>query len=135
VILPGYRSNLVTTDLTPHAKQVFKRAVILGTDSLKKLERSHQQDALQKIREELEAFAKAELAGHPEELKRFAGVDIRIGDPVEQILVSAEQLAADLLVMGTHSKGMIEHDFPGSVADKVLHRIRLPTFVIPLPKD
>ncbi len=162
-MLPNYKSILVTTDLTPHSEYVFKHAMmlarqcnasiqllyvvpqvdasirnyvatVLGRDSLEKLEHSHQQEALQKIRRELEEFSKTELEGHPEDLKRFTGVDIRIGDPVEQILASADQFEADVLVMGTHSKGLIEHSFLGSVAEKVLHKINRPTFIVPLPK-
>ena len=162
-MLPNYKSILVTTDLSPHATHVFKHAVmlarqndaemhllhvvpqvdssvrsyvatVLGSDSLEKLEQSHQQDALQRIRAEIEEFAKAELADHPEDLKRFTGVDIRQGNPVEQILAAAEQFDADVIVMGTHSKGILEHGFLGSVAEKVLHKAGRPTFVIPLPK-
>lgn len=37
--------------------------------------------------------------------------------------------------MGTHSHGLIGHAFLGSVAEKVLHRIRKPVFVIPIPSE
>jgi len=163
-MLPKYDSILVTTDLTPHATYVFKHAVILarqndakiqllhvvpqvdtsmrnyvaavlGKENLVNLEKAHQQEALQKIRADLEDFAKTELADHPEDMQRFAGVDIRIGDPVDQILASADLFEADLIVMGTHSKGVIEHSFIGSVAEKVLQKARRPTLVVPLPKD
>ncbi len=162
-MLPKYNSILVTTDLTPHAETVFKHAImlarqneakihllyvvpqvdssvrsyvatVLGSESLDKLERTHQQDALQKIRAELEHFAHTELEDHPEDMQRFAGVDIRIGNPVEQILASAKQLEADVIVMGTHSKGVIEHSFIGSVAERVLQKASCPAFIIPLPK-
>jgi nucleotide-binding universal stress UspA family protein len=162
-MLPTYKSILVTTDLNPHSTNVFKHAVmlarhndaeihllhvvqkldpaarnyvanIMGSDNLESLERSHQQEALQKIRTELEGFARAELADHPEDLKRFCGVDIRIGHPVEQILAAAEEFKADVIVLGSHSKGVLEHGLLGSVAEKVLHKSRRPTLVIPLPK-
>ncbi len=162
-MLPIYKSILVTTDLTPHAEYVFRHAVLLarqsrarihllhvvpqidasvrnyvatviGSDNLEKLEHSHLQEARQKIRAELETFAETELSEHPEDQELFAGVDIRTGYPVEQILAAAEQCEADLIVLGTHSKGAIEHSFLGSVAEKVLYRSRRPTFVIPLPK-
>lgn len=163
-MLPTYKSILVATDLTPHSTHVFKHAVllarmcdarvqllhvvpqvdasvrnyvatVLGRDNLEELERAHQQDALQKIRKDLEEFAHTELADSPDDLKHFSGVDIRIGNPVEQILAAADQFEADLLVLGTHSKGAIEHSFLGSVAEKVLHKSHRPTFVIPLPKN
>jgi len=35
--------------------------------------------------------------------------------------------------MGTHSKGAIANTFLGSVAQKVLQRIKIPVYVIPIP--
>ena len=161
-MLPNYKSILVATDLSPHSEMVFRHAVVLarqsgasihllyvipqidasvrgyvatvlGSDNLSKLEQSHQSEALQKIRKDLEDFAVEEFKDHPEELKRFSGVDIRHGSPSEQILASADQCDADLILMGTHSKGVIEHSFLGSVAEKVVHKSDRPVFIIPLP--
>jgi nucleotide-binding universal stress UspA family protein len=36
--------------------------------------------------------------------------------------------------MGTHGKGVLEHAFLGSVAEKVLRKARKPVFIIPLPE-
>jgi len=46
-----------------------------------------------------------------------------------------DELGADLVVMGTHGKGFLEHAFLGSVAEKVLHRIKIPVLTIPIPKE
>ena len=59
---------------------------------------------------------------------------VRIGDPAEEILKKAEGNDCDIVIMGTHGKGVITHAFLGSVSEKVLHRISKPVFVIPLPK-
>jgi len=37
--------------------------------------------------------------------------------------------------MGTHSKGPLAHAFLGSVAEKVLNRIKIPVFIIPIPME
>jgi len=39
-----------------------------------------------------------------------------------------------VIIMGTHGKGIIRHTFLGSVAERVLRRVRKPVFIIPLPK-
>jgi len=38
----------------------------------------------------------------------------------------------DLIVMGTHEKGML-HSFLGSVAKNVLSRSHIPMLIVPLP--
>jgi len=59
---------------------------------------------------------------------------VRIGDPAEEILKKAEETNCDIVIMGTHGKGVITHAFLGSISEKVLHRISKPVFIIPLPK-
>ena len=44
-------------------------------------------------------------------------------------------MQCDIVVMGTHGKGVISHAFLGSVAEKVLHRIGIPVYIIPIPKE
>ena len=41
----------------------------------------------------------------------------------------------DLIVMGTHGKGLLENTFVGSMAQRVMRRSRRPIFVVPLPTD
>ena len=48
------------------------------------------------------------------------------GSPVPQILRHAEQLPADLLVMGTHGRSGFEALFLGSITEKVLRSTRVP---------
>lgn len=53
--------------------------------------------------------------------------------PAEAILKTSRKLGADLIVMGTHEKGVVE-TFLGSVAKNVLARSRTPVLVVPLPE-
>lgn len=162
-MLPTYENILVATDFTPNSDNAFKHAVmlgrlndakihllhvvpqvdtsmrsylsaIMGQERLEEFEQTHEQEAHDVLKKELEAFAKAELADFPEDQQRFAGASIAIGNPVTCILEAAARQNADVIVMGTHSKGALEHAFLGSVAEKLLNKSLKPVFVIPLPK-
>ena len=162
-MLPLYNNILVPTDLTSNSNHAFKHAVmiarhndakihllhvlpeidssmrhylspLLGDVKLEELEQSHMKTAQVKIKESLENFAKKELAKLPEDLARFAKVEVSIGHPVVKILEVADKLNVDLIVMGTHGKGALEHAFLGSVAEKVLQKSTRPVFVVPLPE-
>ena len=67
-------------------------------------------------------------------MKKVASIQVVYGDPAAEILKKAEDLDADVVIMGTHGKGVISHAFLGSVSEKVLHRIRRPVYIIPLPE-
>ena len=162
-MLPFYNKILVTTDLTPNSEFAFKHAVMLGrrndakiyllhvlpqVDStmrnyissmlgekqLKELEQNNMEKARKEMEQEIDDFAKKELANFPEDLARFAGTEVAVGHPVIKILETAKHLDVDLIVMGTHGKGIIEQAFLGSVAEKVLKKSTWPVFVVPLPK-
>ena len=87
------------------------------------------------IRERLEVFCKKEFREEHELLNIIDSIEVRGGFPAEEILQTAEDLHCDAIVMGTHGKGSLSHTFLGSVAQKVLRRVRKPVFIIPLPKD
>jgi len=161
-MLPTYKSILVATDLTRNSENAFKHALtvarqssakiyllhvvpevdssfrsyvsaVVGADKLASLEKKHEKDALEELKEELEQFAKDELEGSPEDLKLFAGAIVLHGHIVPQILESADEINADLIVVGTHGKGILEHTFLGSTAENLLRRSKRPVFVVPLP--
>lgn len=162
-MLPTYKTLLVATDLTANSEHAFKHALLLarchdarvyllhvvpevdasvrgyvatimGKDSLSRFEKQHEEEAHEEISRELESFARQELGDHPEEVKRFAGVEVLHGHPAPQILQAADRLEADLIVVGTHGKGRLEYTFLGSVTEKLLRRTHRPVLVIPLPQ-
>lgn len=63
--------------------------------------------------------------------ERIMDIHVYEGDVVIEILDMAKKLKADILVMGTHGKGITEHAFVGSVARKVLRRTNVPVLLIP----
>ncbi len=48
------------------------------------------------------------------------------GDPAEQVLETARDLDADLIVMGTHGRKGLSHLVLGSVAERVVRESPIP---------
>jgi len=89
---------------------------------------------LDRIQKRLKIFCEKELKDDPECTERVESIEVREGFPAEVILSKADELNCDLIIMGTHGKGIIQHAFLGSTAKRVLRRTRKPVFIIPLPK-
>jgi nucleotide-binding universal stress UspA family protein len=56
------------------------------------------------------------------------------GDCAESILMTAKELHADIIVMGSHRWKWLENIVMGSVTEKVLHHTPVPLFIIPTKK-
>lgn len=161
-MLPLYKNILVTTDFSPNSEHAFKHAVmlarqnnarihllhvmaqvdlsmrnylssVLGEDRLEEFEKNNLEAAQKTLKKNLDDFAEKELKDYPEDLARFAGSEVIVGHPVVKILETAARLKVDVLVMGTHGKGPLEHMFLGSVTEKILRKCNRPVFVVPLP--
>ena len=66
---------------------------------------------------------------------RAAGVAVDTavlgGYPAREILAVADEHAVDLIVIGSHGRGGVEHLLLGSVAEKVLRKAPCPVLVVP----
>ncbi len=56
------------------------------------------------------------------------------GDPVSSILEFADAKDCDLVVMGTHGRGVVGHMLVGSVAERVVRKSKCPVLTV-RPKD
>lgn len=160
-MLPNYSDILVATDLSQSAVGAFKHAVmmarrnkarlhllhvvpevdaamrsyisaLMAEGSLDQFENRNEEAAREEIQRRLKRFAEEELANHPEDLERIITVEVAHGHPVVKILETADRLNVDVIVMGAHGKGLIEHAFLGSTTEKVLRKSKRPVFVIPI---
>ena len=160
-MIPQYKTILYATDLSDNAAHAFRHAIglarpgnarihllhvlpevdaamlnyistVMGENKLADYELAHKDEIKDQIRLRLHQFAKEELSDHPEDLERIAEIEIHHGNPVVQILDAADRIDADLIVLGTHGKGMIKYAFLGSVAEKVLRKAHRPVLVVPL---
>jgi nucleotide-binding universal stress UspA family protein len=104
------------------------------TDEQKEKIANQQSDTIAKIRSRLNGFCENVQKDDPECVYRVEDIVVTEGFPAATILQKADELDCDIIMMGTHGKGMIGHAFLGSVAEKVLRRSGKPVFTIPLPK-
>jgi nucleotide-binding universal stress UspA family protein len=88
----------------------------------------------EEINDRLRVFIDQKVADNPELTNRIKSIEICKGYPAEEIIKKADDFHCDVIVMGTHGKGIVSQAFFGSVAKKVLRRIRKPVFIVPLPK-
>ena len=151
----GIRKILYTTDLSENSAYVFRYAlnsaevhdaeihILYVLKSFYPLpdgffdvsSREEQKPAiLEQIRTRLDDFVQRELQGDSARLKRVTAIEVIEGDPVMEILKKADRMKADVLILGTHSKGVVAETFLGSVAIEVLRHSWVPVFVIPIPK-
>lgn len=61
-------------------------------------------------------------------------VATRTGAPVEQIVAFADEIKADLIVMGTHGHTGIRHLIAGSVTEKVVRSAKVPVLTVRHPE-
>ena len=163
-MIPEYKTILYATDLSPNSAQAFRHALSLarryggklhilhvlpeteaavvqtvaatmGHDRLADLEVAHHEEVLGEIRQRLEKFAREECSADPSCLEAVSAMNVVHGDPVERILEEAERLDADLIVMGSHSRGRLRQVILGAVSEKILPRSRRPVFVSRLVAD
>ena len=59
---------------------------------------------------------------------------VKRGNPVAQILATADEKDCDVIVMGTHGRGALVDAMMGSTTSRVLRRSRIPVLAVRLPK-
>ncbi|UCG39502.1 MAG: universal stress protein [bacterium] len=104
----------------------------MGEEKFRKLAEEHKQETTALIRKEIEELNGRILREHLEgSVDRITDIHVYEGDPELEILNMADHLKADMIVMGTHTKGPTQYTFMGSVARKVIKRARVPVLLVP----
>lgn len=103
-------------------------------EQLKSVSRN-KENAVNNIKKRMNNFCEKVRKDDPSCSFNVAAIEVCEGYPANTILEKADEFDCDLIVMGTHGKGLITHAFLGSVAEKVLRRSRRPVFTIPLPEE
>jgi nucleotide-binding universal stress UspA family protein len=85
--------------------------------------------------DEISGYAKAELAKLGAEV-REKGIKVREmvvqGKPSAEIVRVAREETADMIVLGTHGKGMLDKALFGSTAERVIRRAPCPVLTVGL---
>jgi nucleotide-binding universal stress UspA family protein len=111
------------------------RGVYIDESKYDALFDEHSKETKSKIINRLQTLFDTELKDHPEFKKLVQSIEVREGFPAETILSMADGFNCDMIIMGTHGKGILRNTFIGSTAKRVLRRTRKPVFIIPLPKE
>jgi nucleotide-binding universal stress UspA family protein len=86
------------------------------------------------INEQLRAEGERAIA-ELEEAIAYAGIAtetaIRVGSPAEEICRQVDETGADLVVMGSTGKRIVERERVGSVTDSVLRKANVPVLSVP----
>jgi nucleotide-binding universal stress UspA family protein len=156
-MIPQIKKILYATDLSKNSEYAFYYAVDMakkyggeivflhavepiserafGTRT-GKVYQGQQKESLEVIRKRLQRFCQI-----VDEKNSLACVNlvakfvVEVGYPAEEILKAADDEGCDLIVLGSHGKGFLQHAFLGCVSHLVLERARKPVFIIPLPSE
>lgn len=87
-------------------------------------------EGLMRIRENAEKLLEEAKAKYPE--RNFV-TELKEGKASSLVLDAAKRHGVDLIVMGTHGRGGLEHLFLGSVAARVVRRASCPVMTVRQP--
>ncbi len=108
---------------------------LLGEERWRDMLEQNTEELLNRVKDRLDKFSedmKADLTDCP-----FTVDDIivRQGRPAEMIILQAETIQYDMIVMGTHGYGLLAGALMGSTARRVVRRTETPVMVIRLPEE
>jgi nucleotide-binding universal stress UspA family protein len=116
----------VTTDATYYSSLNY--SPIMGFDTFSNLD-VEQTNAVEKLKITAQNYLDdVKLSLDDETIETV----LKEGDYAENILQTAEELKADIIVLGTHSRKGLDKVLLGSVAEKVLRSSAIPLFIIPV---
>lgn len=120
-IIPSYDSAMATPI-----------ASFMGEEKFRQLVEEHKEETVAEIKRDIAQLKDRIIAEHLDgSVDRIRGIHVYEGDPELEILHMADELNVDMIVMGTHTKGLTPYTFMGSVARKVLKRGRVPMLLVP----
>jgi len=161
-MLPGVKKILYASDIEKGSRPAFRAAVslcghydaqitylhvlgnehqdnmvlqsLLKDDSMREVYDESLENLRDKLSERIERFFKDEV----EEIEMLKVEQvrsiIRVGKPWEVIVDVANEIDADVIVMGTRPHSSLGHVLIGSTATKVMHNADRPILIIPLEK-
>jgi nucleotide-binding universal stress UspA family protein len=162
-MIPEIKKILYTTDLSENARYAFSYAVslanrydagitifhiledisptsnslvtnIIGKDKWEELRGKNEKEVLETIKARLTKFCadvQSELPSCPFITDK---IKVKIGSPVDEILLEVENNSYDLVVMGAHGQGVLADTLMGSVSRRVIRRCQTPVLVVRLPE-
>ena len=120
---------LVPLDLSPHSRRTVVQALELAAGLPLKLHFLHVETGPFEPGYVSDCGRLEALV--PESRRGTVAFHIRSGRRADEILATAHELGARLILMGSHGKGAIERFLTGATAREVLHRAECPVWFAP----
>ena len=102
----------------------------LEPETTKALTTTGMSSVVEQIRQKVIDIITDEFMGGDMELPRLEGVIVKPGNPVEVILETAQEINADVIILGSHSPEAVSSNL-GSVSQRILSQSKLPVYLIP----
>ena len=163
-MIPEIKKILYTTDLSQNARHAFSYAAslanrydagvtilhvledvspttdslvmnIIGKDKWEELRGRNEKEVLDTIKSRITKFCDDVQAELPSCPFITDSIIVKIGNPVDEILLEAEGNSYDMVIMGAHGHGALADAFMGSVSRRVVRRCKTPVLVVRLPKE
>ena len=108
---------------------------IIGEKKWAELRGRNEKEVLDTLKSRLTQFCEdvqAELPSCPFITDK---IQVKIGNPVEEILQEVDNNDYDMVIMGAHGHGVLSDALMGSVSRRVVRRCKKPVLVIRLPEE
>lgn len=106
-------------------------AIAMGPDKLAKFNTDNEAGLAEQTRKQLNEILEEEKRLADFELNKDPQIEVHHGEPAPMILTVADRIDADLIILGSHSKGRLHYAFLGSVAEKILRKSQRAVFIVP----
>jgi len=162
-MIPEIKKILYTTDLSENARFAFSYAAslanrydagitifhvledisptsdslvmnIIGEGKWNELRGHNEKEVLETIKSRLTKFCDDVQAELPSCPFITDNIRVKIGNPVDEILLEVENNSYNMVVMGAHGQGLLADTLMGSVSRRVVRRCKTPVLVVRLPE-
>jgi nucleotide-binding universal stress UspA family protein len=163
-MIPEINKILYTTDLSKNARHAFSYAAsianrydagvtilhvledispttenlvtnIIGEEEWGQLRTRNEKEVLDKLQSRLTKFCDEVQAELPACPFITDNIIVKIGHPVDEILLEVEDKGYDMVVMGAHGHSALANALMGSTSRRVIRRCKTPVLVVRLPEE
>ncbi len=128
-----HKAKLHVLHVLPEVEEAVIQSVaaVMGQDRLIDNERQHLLEQEQELRQRFMDTDDAAIKAYINEIDGQLEFTVRHGRTVAGMLDYADEIGADIIVIGARRRGLRRPSFLGSVATRLLRRSNLPVLVIP----
>jgi len=109
-------------------------AVHIPTEQQECLHTEAHAHAREKLEQRIKQLFEKEVANDQQSKERLSEIRIEDGTPARVVLRVAEEIDADLIIMGSHRHTVVGDAMLGTTTHKVLHSTKRPVLVVRIPE-